>query len=338
MRFILFIFIFFLVGDVTRMIHAKRLPRSRPKTVSTKKAKEIALLTPLETIMEDVNKIAIERVPDTPGHKKVEDFILSRFGDEWYVERDVFEDSTPFGIKTFTNIIATPKGDWEIENGIKSGKTNNIILLVAHYDSKFFESPRHFVAATDSAVPCALLLDIATVLNQNIQSTSGKRPLLKIVFLDGEEAFKDWTAQDSIYGARHLANKWQEIQMGNKSVLENIENLILLDLWGGSSPKFYSYHEDTDWLFNRLIEVEKKLKEAKEVTKTYFASQKLFDANLQDDHIPFLERGVSTLHLIPVPFPKVWHTDDDNVKNLDNITIKELSMIFRVFIYEYLSL
>jgi hypothetical protein len=29
-----------------------------------------------------------------------------------------------------------------------------------------------------------------------------------MIFFDGEEAFKEWTATDSIYGARHLAQKW----------------------------------------------------------------------------------------------------------------------------------
>lgn len=28
------------------------------------------------------------------------------------------------------------------------------------------------------------------------------------IFFDGEEAFKSWGPKDSIYGARHLAEKW----------------------------------------------------------------------------------------------------------------------------------
>ena len=27
-----------------------------------------------------------------------------------------------------------------------------------------------------------------------------------------------------------------------------------------------------------------------------------------DDHVPFLRRGVSVLHVIAEPFPRVWHT------------------------------
>jgi glutaminyl-peptide cyclotransferase len=32
---------------------------------------------------------------------------------------------------------------------------------------------------------------------------------LQLVFLDGEEAFHEWTPTDSIYGARHLADNWE---------------------------------------------------------------------------------------------------------------------------------
>lgn len=32
----------------------------------------------------------------------------------------------------------------------------------------------------------------------------------QIVFFDGEEAYNTWSATDSIYGARHLAQKWEQ--------------------------------------------------------------------------------------------------------------------------------
>lgn len=31
---------------------------------------------------------------------------------------------------------------------------------------------------------------------------------LQLVFFDGEEAFKDWTATDSIYGARYIKRRF----------------------------------------------------------------------------------------------------------------------------------
>ena len=33
---------------------------------------------------------------------------------------------------------------------------------------------------------------------------------LQFVFFDGEEAFEEWTETDTIYGARHLADKWEK--------------------------------------------------------------------------------------------------------------------------------
>jgi len=59
---------------------------------------------------------------------------------------------------------------------------------------------------------------------------------------------------------------------------------------------------------------------------------------IEDDHIPFMERGVPILHLITQPFPKVWHQQEDNVENLDFPTIDILMSIFRDFIIELLEL
>lgn len=55
-------------------------------------------------------------------------------------------------------------------------------------------------------------------------------PTLQLIFFDGEEAFHDWTATDSIYGARHLANRWGSVPSGE--ILKSIDAFVLLDLLG----------------------------------------------------------------------------------------------------------
>lgn len=35
---------------------------------------------------------------------------------------------------------------------------------------------------------------------------------LQMVFFDGEEAFKEWSKTDSLYGSRHLAWQWENTQ------------------------------------------------------------------------------------------------------------------------------
>jgi len=42
------------------------------------------------------------------------------------------------------------------------------------------------------------------------------------------------------------------------------------------------------------------------------------------------------LHLIPVPFPSVWHTPDDNASVIDYATTDNLALIIRLFALEYL--
>ena len=71
-----------------------------------------------------------------------------------------------------------------------------------------------FVGATDSAVPCAIMLDLAEALNALLDERKKRleageeededvsETTLQLVFFDGEEAFKDWTSTDSVYGAR----------------------------------------------------------------------------------------------------------------------------------------
>jgi hypothetical protein len=49
------------------------------------------------------------------------------------------------------------------------------------------------VGATDSAVPCGMLLDLATMLKPHLSSrVLGLDTTLQLVFFDGEEAFLDW--------------------------------------------------------------------------------------------------------------------------------------------------
>ena len=61
---------------------------------------------------------------------------------------------------------------------------------------------------------CALMLDLAEVLDPLLDSRLERlengleddddvsETTLQIIFFDGEEAFKDWTDTDSIYGAK----------------------------------------------------------------------------------------------------------------------------------------
>lgn len=122
----------------------------------------------------------------------------------WHVYEDIFDADTPYGSKQFRNQVFT--------HDLSAEKK---LVVAAHVDSKYFERAPHngFVGATDSAVPCGIMLEMASaltpLLDQALKSRLdgrgadyGVRTTLQFVFFDGEEAFKTWTNEDSIYGAR----------------------------------------------------------------------------------------------------------------------------------------
>lgn len=76
----------------------------------------------------------------------------------WTVESDLFKANTPlFGKLEFENIIVT-----------LNPNAKRYLVLACHYDSKYTRE-RSFIGATDSAVPCAQLINLATVMNNSLQ-------------------------------------------------------------------------------------------------------------------------------------------------------------------------
>lgn len=260
-----------------------------------------------------------------------------------HVEKDAFDADTPLGPKPMTNLVFT-----------HDPSAPRRFVLSAHLDSKYF--PTHpadqFVGATDSAAPCAMLLDLATALTPWLdarkrrveeaggeEGRTGQGETLQIIFFDGEEAFQDWTATDSIYGARHLVEKWSEtetspapIQSTPKTALRRISHLVLLDLLGAPNPLIRSFFPNTGWLFDEFMHSEDRLGRAgilwpgldqdrySAQREQYGARERSFfvprnaagmqmqAGSIEDDHLPFMRAGVPIVHMIAVPFPSVWHT------------------------------
>lgn len=257
--------------------------------------------------------LLVPRVSGTENNIKVRNFIMDHFKSlNWQVEEDKFEAETPLGVKEFSNVIVT-----------KNPHHPSRMVLAAHYDSKYFEN-FDFIGATDSSVPCAILLDIAASLNPYLDN--GSDTALQIVFFDGEEAFVEWNSKDSIYGAKHLATKWESQTVPNSrhhtmkhsTMLDTIEVMVLLDLLGTSNMKVYNYFRSTSWLFNHMNNLEERLVssnnwllggdelDAPDMTFDT-AGTNFFHGGIEDDHIPFVRRGVNVFHIIPIPFPSVWH-------------------------------
>ncbi|XP_060042855.1 glutaminyl-peptide cyclotransferase isoform X2 [Erinaceus europaeus] len=291
----------------------------------------------------DLHPLLIERYPGSPGSFAARQHIQSRIQRlqaDWVIEFDTFLSWTPYGTRSFSNIIST-----------LNPTAKRHLVLACHYDSKYLPSwdGRVFVGATDSAVPCAMMLELARALDQKLlslkPSASRSDLSLKLIFFDGEEAFLHWSAQDSLYGSRHLAQRMAQTPhppgVRNTTQLQGLDLFVLLDLIGAPNPTFPNYFLNTARWFSRLQAIERNLHglgllRDHSLQRPYF--QNVFQGSIQDDHVPFLRRGVPILHLIAKPFPEVWHTLEDNEENLNEAVIDNLNKILQVFALEYLHL
>lgn len=274
--------------------------------------------------------LLVPRLPGTPEHQRVRLFLIQTLKDLGFeVELDSFHQNTVVGPREFHNIIAT-----------RFPTATKRMIWAAHYDSKDLGPKHPFLGATDSAAPCALLLELATRMKPVWDQWNTSAYAIQLVFFDGEEAFVAWSEADSIYGATHLAKRWEE-----KKQIEQIQVMILLDLLGAKPLTLRPFlhttwkdpHFQPDYLFSRLVSLEGELRTSRLIHVQKVASVFNDDAKhpggIADDHLPFQARGVPILHLIPVPFPHVWHQPDDNEDALDPETLENLANILTGLAY-----
>ncbi|XP_066592316.1 glutaminyl-peptide cyclotransferase [Prorops nasuta] len=312
----------------------------QPISLSNNKIRELSDLSNITHVNEVLDNICIVRVVGSPGHTLVKNYIKKTMRDlNWDVKTDTFQENVPiFGRLEFENIITT-----------LNPNARRFLALACHYDSKYFRE-NNFVGATDSAVPCAQLINLATVMNNKLKTIKQQDLSLMFIFFDGEEAFKQWGPKDSIYGAKHLAARWHNtihFYEGQTPItaLDKLDILVLLDLIGAPDPKFYNYFEETANWYSLLVNAESKLANLNKFENytngrsraKYFQPYSV-RAYIEDDHIPFLNKNVPVLHLIPHPFPSFWHEPEDNRNNIALKTTENINKILRVFVASYLHL
>uniref|UniRef100_A0A452RJC7 Glutaminyl-peptide cyclotransferase n=1 Tax=Ursus americanus TaxID=9643 RepID=A0A452RJC7_URSAM len=259
----------------------------QPAILNSSSLRQVAEGTNISGMWEnDLRPLLIERYPGSPGSYAARQHIMQRIQRlqaNWVLEVDTFLSQTPYGYRSFSNIIST-----------LNPNAKRHLVLACHYDSKYFHpwDNRVFVGATDSAVPCAMMMELARALDKQLLS------------------------------------------------LEDL--LVLLDLIGAPNPTFPNFFPQTARWFDRLEAIEHELYKLgllkDHSSERWYFQNYDYGGVIQDDHIPFLRRGVPVLHLIPSPFPEVWHTMDDNEENLDETTIDNLNKILQVFVLEYLHL
>lgn len=223
----------------------------------------------------------------------------------------------------------------------------------------------HAARSIDEALTRKWNADIAAGLNDDLDGIDGHKGV-QILLLDGEEAFQTWTHTDSLYGARSLAEEWEKTSYAAWNTYQNplrsIELFVLLDLLGSKDPKVPSYFKMTHWAYSKMAAAEERLRKVGMFKSSpNHASKKGSGAKrkdepmflheghkgemdgwnggyVEDDHVPFMARGVDILHIITSPFPHVWHTINDDGEHLDMDTVEDWTMLTTAFAAEWMDL
>jgi glutaminyl-peptide cyclotransferase len=213
------------------------------------------------------------------------------------VSLDSFNAFTPTGSVPMVNVIAH-----------FSGTSGKAIVITGHYDTKRMPLV-NFVGANDGGSSTGFLVELARAVSQMKHKDD-----LYLVWLDGEEAVVRWSASDSCYGSRHLAEKW-----GADGTLSRIKALINVDMIGDKSLDLVQDSNSSGALRNQVWQIADQLGYGKYFLRT--------EGAIDDDHVPFISAGVNALDLIDFdygPGNSYWHTDKDTT---DKLSARSLQIV-----------
>jgi Zn-dependent M28 family amino/carboxypeptidase len=134
-----------------------------------------------------------------------------------------------------------------------------------------------------------------------------------LVWFDGEEAFGEWSATDSVYGSRHLAERWAA-----DNTIGKIRAFFLVDMIGDKDLDILDEESSSRELHQLVWSMAQRLGYGK-----YFLDS---GGPVDDDHMPFVKMGVNAVDLID--FDKTyWHTPNDTIDKLSAHSFDVVGMV-----------
>jgi glutaminyl-peptide cyclotransferase len=247
------------------------------------------------------------RYMGSENHKKLERYILDHLKDDHLkgdqVEDDAFTADTIEGKFPVRNIIAR-----------FPGTKDGLIVILGHYDTVYPLRNSGFVGANDGGSSTAILLEYANQMRSGLHDKKRDGYSVWLVWTDGEEAVKSWTDTDSVYGARHLAEKWEK-----DGTLKKIKALMVMDMIGDADLNIDRNTKGAAWLLDLIYAAA----ERQGYQSHFYARQ----GSLEDDHVPFFDRGVPCADVIDLDYGYnnvFWHTPQDTI---DKLSPKSLEIV-----------
>lgn len=241
------------------------------------------------------------RPAGSAAHKKLETYLRSRLN-SYTLEVDSFTAITPAGSMPMTNLIAK-----------FPGTRNGIIVIAGHYDTA--GTVPNFVGANDGGSSTALMLELA----HQLRTRSRQGYSIWLVWLDGEEAMRQWSDTDGLYGSRHLAQKWQ-----NDGTAKKIKACFVADMIGDADLNIERDQNSTPWLEELVFRAATDLG-----YQSHFFRRTV---NMVDDHTSFIAVGIPAAELIDYEYGYAnayWHTPEDKI---DKLSPKSLEIVGNVLL------
>lgn len=209
------------------------------------------------------------------------------------VADQAWQDETPIGRVRMVNLIATIPG-----------ASRNRLIVAGHYDTKLFRDAR-FVGADDGGSSAAFLVELGRVLKAR------RNPMtIELLFLDGEEAFVEWTGSDHTYGSRHFVDAAK-----HDGSIADVKALILVDMIADRDLRIKRDLNSTPWLTDAVWAAARRVH-----TEQYFVPQ---TTTIEDDHLPFVSAGIPSVDIIDLEYAP-WHTPGDT---LDAVSARSLQIV-----------
>jgi len=236
------------------------------------------------------------RYMGSENHKKLEHYILDHLkGDQ--VEDDSFTADTVEGKFPVRNIIAK-----------FPGSKDGIIAILGHYDTNYPLRNTGYVGANDGGSSTAILLEYANHLRGKQRDGYS----VWLVWTDGEEAVRQWSATDGDFGSRHLAEKWEK-----DGTLKKIKALLVMDMIGDADLDIQRNTKGAPWLLDLIYSAAQRLGYQSHFFK--------FEGVIEDDHIPFFDRGVPCADVIDLDYGYgnvFHHSPQDTMDKLSPMSLE----------------
>ncbi len=215
------------------------------------------------------------------------------------VEEHSFQVATPLGVRDMVNVV-----------GVVAGTQPGVIILGNHYDTKYF-ADFEFVGANDGGSTTAWMIEMAHTLGPTREGHT-----VWLCWFDGEEAFVQWTKEDSLYGSRAMVKRLRQ-----EGRLADVRAMINVDMIGDCQLTISKDRDAPEWMTNLVWRTARELGYRNEFEPLLYG--------IEDDHYPFRRAGVPAMDLIDFRYgggrashEMNWHTPRDTVDRVCASSLK----------------